>query len=81
MTAALIAPADLSAYEFDIPCEWPGCDESAYVMSKGCGDEHHWAICAWHQGLSRKLFYQVGGACICNRLRTNYETHFDIQAI
>ncbi len=83
MTATLIAPADLSSYEFDIPCEFPGCGDDASVMSKGCADSGYRAICERHYQGVRKYFYDQDKVVCkdCHRPWVHFETHYDIVAI
>ncbi len=83
MTAALIAPEDLSQYEFHLPCEFPGCDEEAAVMSKGCADPRHSAICPRHyEGVRRHFHDNLKKLCKdCHRPWVHFETHYDIVAI
>lgn len=78
MTAALIAPADLSEFEFDIPCEI--CDEPALVGQKGCADPEPVTLCRDCYMENRRWFYDQDAAwcSFCYRPFLHYETHFDI---
>lgn len=80
MTAALIAPADLSQYEFDIPCEFPGCKNEAAVSCKGCADARHRLICEPHHQWVRKFFYdQDAVVCkTCHRPWVHFDTHYEV---
>ncbi|MBO0676904.1 hypothetical protein JRC04_05465 [Mycolicibacterium sp. S2-37] len=81
MTQTLVAPADLSAYEFDIPCQWIGCNEPALVMCKGCSDRAHSAICKGHLKAVQDRFWAHKKARVCdgcNRPWLFFELHYDL---
>ena len=83
MTATLIAPADLSTYEFDIACEWPGCDDAAVAMVKGCSSQRHFSMCEHHIAERREWFHAQGRVICdgCNRPFVYFELHYDIVSI
>ncbi|MBB3752421.1 hypothetical protein FHT44_004933 [Mycolicibacterium sp. BK634] len=85
MTSALydLDQLDLSEMEFDIQCEFPRCTASAVVMSKGCADDHHAAICAGHLREMQARFEAIGAekptVCThCHRPWLFFETHYDL---
>ncbi len=82
-TSSLVSPADLAEYEFDIPCEFPGCKTGAVVMSKGCADSHHRAVCQRHyEGVRKYFFEHLNVRCLhCHRPWVHFETHYDIVPI
>lgn len=83
MTAVLDLPADLAEFEFDIACEFPGCDTPASVMCKGCSDARHASICANHLHEVRRRFYSedVVACMTCHRPWFYFECHYDIVPI
>lgn len=73
----------LSELEFDLSCEFKGCDKTATVMCKGCADHRHFAICTEHLEYRRRWFYTRPHAfCInCHRPWVNFDTHYDVTEI
>ncbi|QBJ00070.1 hypothetical protein SEA_JUICYJAY_116 [Mycobacterium phage JuicyJay] len=81
MTAPLIESVDLSAYEFSIQCESPGCSESADFMAKGCADRTHRSLCHYHLAAVKRRFDQNCGKVVCdncNRPWLFFETHYEV---
>lgn len=68
----------LNEYEFDIGCEL--CDDSAYVMTRGCADDRFYALCVKHYTLQRRLFRQYGNmvCTVCGHQWLYYDTHFRV---
>ena len=80
MTAALPG-IDVSELNLDIACEWAeyDCPHPATVMSKACGDDRHYAICAAHLGhLQRWFEAHKFYRCVCNRPFIEFALHYDI---
>lgn len=80
MTAPLVETIDLSAYEFQIQCEEPGCNESADLMSKGCSDACAHALCHFHMAAVKKRFdMNSGKQCkTCHRPFMHFDTHYHV---
>lgn len=80
MTAPLVVPIDLADYEFEISCEFPGCNESAIAMCRGCSDARHAAVCPYHLSAVKKRFEQnLGKACeTCHRPFMHFDTHYEL---
>lgn len=83
MIAVLDLPADLTDLEFDIPCEFPGCDEPAAVMAKGCADPVHVATCGRCLAKLEGDFEACKPATcsICYRPFMHFSTHYDLAEI
>lgn len=80
MTAALIAPADLSLYEFSIPCQVRGCPHEAAVSCKGCCDPRHALVCRVHlQATEDRFERNFGKQCAgCLRPFWEFDTHYSV---
>lgn len=85
MTATLLAPADISSFEFHIPCEWREyeCPHPATVMSQGCTDDRPYAICNQHLDHVKKFIaaHKWHTCDTCSRPFLHFETHYDVMSI
>lgn len=72
---------DMSAFEFDIACEWAGCEQPAVVLGRGCIDSRHVAVCEGHHRWIRDLFDTIPPfivCAVCGVPMLVFEQHFDI---
>ena len=75
---------DLSAFEFEIGCEWEGCIAAAVIMGKACVDSRHVAVCAEHHLHVRNGFDNIPAyfsCAACGKPLEVFEDHFDIRVI
>jgi hypothetical protein len=74
---------DVSDFEFDLPCEFKNCPETATRMMKGCSDKRPFAVCPDHYNGVRDRFYKNYGAqCSgCERPWLHFETHYDYMSL
>lgn len=74
---------DFLGLNLGIGCEFPQCTAPATVMSKGCADKHHAAVCPGHLRQLQSRFESIAAAkptvCThCYRPWLFFETHYDL---
>lgn len=83
MTSPLIETVDLTRFEFEVSCEFGGCNNPATVSCKGCSDRRHYLICTDHLHVVEERFLDnTGKQCThCHRPWLDFALHYDVQGI